>query len=362
MRHSSLPSRKGFTLIELLVVIAIIGILVGLLLSAVQAAREAARRMQCSNNLHQVGLAMHNYHSNFKRLPAGQRMLKGGTPLDATGTAWVGLLPYMDNSVVANKIPSDLPWYRMQPEQVTTVMPSYLCPSDITDNVYGYQFIGFVMQQYGFPAGSRYAACSYNLSLGYNDALAVSRPGMAPRRQTQDSGVFAINSYTKFRDIRDGLSNTLAIGEAASGYPMCEGVRCTQRIKSQIGESVAAHGWLVGGANPASFHAGNWRYAGGFASTVEPINKAGVVNAAGVPCDGRCPATDSFYDEFNIYDQRPSWKGGPHWASNFRSFHEGGAHFVMCDGSVKFYNESIDMKLYRNLSAMRDGQIVTVPE
>ena len=349
--------RSAFTLIELLVVIAIIGVLIGLLVPAVQAAREAARRMQCSNNLHQVGLAMHNYHSAYKRLPAGQRLIKGGGPLDAVGTAWVGLLPFMENSTVADKIPSDIPWYLLQPEQVTIVEPSYLCPSDITDEVYGYQFLDIVMQQYGFPVGSRYATCSYNLSLGYNDALAFSRPGLKPRRPTQHNGVFGLNSYTKFRDILDGLSNTIAIGEAASGYDMCEGLGCTQRLNSPVGESVAVHGWLVGGANPASFHAGGWRYAGAFASTVEPINKAGL------PCtEGLCPATDSFYDLNNLYDQRASWEGGPHWASNFRSFHEGGAHFLLCDGAVKFFTESIEMELYRNLSAIRDREFTAVPE
>jgi len=91
-------TRRAFTLVELLVVIAIIGILVGLLLPAVQAAREAARRMSCSNNAKQIGLALLNHENAVRRLPAGMQFVNGGTPIDAVGTAWVALLPYLEQS------------------------------------------------------------------------------------------------------------------------------------------------------------------------------------------------------------------------------------------------------------------------
>jgi prepilin-type N-terminal cleavage/methylation domain-containing protein len=97
-------ARRAFTLVELLVVIAIIGVLVGLLRPAVQAAREAARRMSCSNNSRQIGLALLNYESAFKRFPSGMQYIDGGSPIDAVGTAWIAILPYLEQSTVANRI------------------------------------------------------------------------------------------------------------------------------------------------------------------------------------------------------------------------------------------------------------------
>ncbi len=339
-----MPRKHGFTLVELLVVIAIIGLLVGLLLPAVQAAREAARRMSCSNNVKQIGLAMQNYHAAFKRLPSGQRMNKGGTPLDADGTGWVSLLPYLEQNAVAEKIPSGIPWYFQSPENVQIVEPVFRCPSDIADERHGYAFL----EALNLPSGSRYASCSYNLSLGYSDAIAFG-PGFGPRPHTLHTGVFGLQSETPYKRIFDGLSNTFAMGEAASGFPMGEGIGCTTPIvNNPVGEDIAVHGWLVGGSNPSVFHANGFRYAGGFASTVEPINKS--------------PVTDSFYDVANLFDDTPSWQGGPHWASNFRSYHAGGAHFGFCDGSVQFFTESIDMKLYRDLSTVMGREVASVEQ
>ena len=130
----------GFTLIELLVVIAIIGVMVGLLLPAVQNAREAARRMSCSNNAKQIGLALQNYHAAFKRLPPGNQFVKGGTPLDGVSSAWAALLPFMEGSATADLINSDLPWYLQSEEAVSTVEPVLICPSDITEGRHSHPF------------------------------------------------------------------------------------------------------------------------------------------------------------------------------------------------------------------------------
>lgn len=140
--------RRGFTLVELLVVIAIIGVLVGLLLPAVQAAREAARRMQCSNNLKQAGLAMHNYHDVARVLPAGIMANRGPTSLtpndpdgpghaacDAISTWGTAILPYMEQSNLYSLNNSSLPnWHVSNQRVVSTALPMYSCPSDPNAN------------------------------------------------------------------------------------------------------------------------------------------------------------------------------------------------------------------------------------
>ncbi len=334
---------RGFTLVELLVVIAIIGVLVGLLLPAVQAAREAARRMQCSNNCKQVGLALHNYESALRRFPPGMRFINGGTPIDAVGTAWVSLLPFLEQSNAANTISSSIPWYLQNSAAAQIIEAVYLCPSDTLEPIHSYPFIGAL----GLPVGDKFATCSYGMNLGVNDAISFS-PGFRPRPVTAFSGVFAFHSATQIGHITDGTSNTFAVGEAASGFDMCEGIGCkTPMANIPTGEKKSAHGWLVGGANPSSLFAGGFRYSGGFASSVEQINKS--------------PVTDSFYDVAKINNNTPSWQGGPHRAPNFRSFHTGGANFAFCDGSVQYLSQSIDLPTFQALSTIQGGEVVSIP-
>jgi prepilin-type N-terminal cleavage/methylation domain-containing protein/prepilin-type processing-associated H-X9-DG protein len=334
--------RVGFTLVELLVVIAIIGVLVGLLLPAVQAAREAARRMQCSNNLKQIGLAMHNYESSNGRFPAGLTWIHGGGPTDASGTGFIALLAFLEESNTAALINPNVPWYMQSPQAVTVVESGYLCPSDTVEEIHLYNFISAI----GIPSGDRYASCSYAFSMGYHDGIGYTR-NYRHRPVTVASGVFATNYWPRIAEITDGTSNTLAIGEAASGIDMCTGLGCTTKLQSPVGENKATFGWLVGGQNASSLYANGFFYCGSYASTVEPLNKY--------------PVTDSYFDEANFDSFQPSWNGGTHWASNFRSQHPAGAQFVFCDGSVHFLPSSIDMTTYRALSTMQGGEVVTIP-
>jgi prepilin-type N-terminal cleavage/methylation domain-containing protein/prepilin-type processing-associated H-X9-DG protein len=335
-------SSSGFTLVELLVVIAIIGILIGLLLSAVQAAREAARRMQCSNNLKQMGLAMLNYESAFKRFPAGLTWIQGGSTTMAKSTAYAALLPFLEQANAERLINQEVPWFMQSSAAVQVVLPVYLCPSDTVDDLHTYPFVSF----FNAPAGDTFASCSYGLSVGEHDGIGYTRNYKA-RPVTAQSGLFSTNFWPKISLITDGTSNTFAIGEAASAKDMCEGIGCTNKLASPVGENKAIHGWLVGAANPSSFYAGGFRYGGGWASTVESLNKY--------------PVTDSYFDEANFDSFLPSWSGGTHRVPNFRSFHTGGANFAFCDGSVQFLSDSIDRLTFRHLSNIQDGAVVTLP-
>ncbi len=239
-------SRYGFTLVELLVVIAIIGVLVGLLLPAVQAAREAARRMSCSNNFKQIGLAIHNYHSAYKQIPTQH----GGTGLRVGAGSWwegsattnheelsafVGLTPFMEQQAL---------WEKISNPSIDTVTPGFTIPTPSgmwsamgtnprTDRG------GFPSQEYvpwateiptlrcpsdpgsGAPALGRtnYAAsvgdsCHRIQDMGAKEgSLQPMSQWRAERYPACDRGFFQIKKESKFRDVLDGLSNTIAMAE-----------------------------------------------------------------------------------------------------------------------------------------------------
>lgn len=205
--------RRGFTLVELLVVIAIIGILVGLLLPAVQAAREAARRTQCANNLKQMGLAVHNYESAYRRLPSGFAANQNtGSP----GWGWgAALLPFMEGANTYNNIDFRIPIYHpSQDANRKTVIPTYICPSDIApplfDITHGDDHEDLMLSADVDGTGEilfQIAKSNY--------------VGMFGTFELEDSpyngdGIFYGNSKTRFADVTDGLSNTLMIGERGS--------------------------------------------------------------------------------------------------------------------------------------------------
>ncbi|NND98212.1 MAG: DUF1559 domain-containing protein [Pirellulaceae bacterium] len=183
--------RGGFTLVELLVVIAIIGILVGLMLPAVQAVREAARRMQCQNHLKQIGLAMQNYHSAYRKFPPGGIQVRPEVA-DGKQFAWSAMvLPFLEQSATYDRINFDYPFDDpINSDVAAKVIPTYLCPT--TPRMVPLHY-GRAAIDYGGIYGERIASHNY-----------------PPR------GVMIHDMAIRFRDITDGTSRTLMIAEDAN--------------------------------------------------------------------------------------------------------------------------------------------------
>ncbi len=195
--------RLAFTLIELLVVIAIIGTLIGLLLPAVQKVREAAARVQCRNNLKQIGLAMHSYHDANQSLPPGYRATgtyTDGSTDTAPGWGWGAyLLPYIEQDNLYRQINFNLP-VQNAPAVAQTVIKVYLCPSDI------YPSGPFTLPDAFGNTLLMAAPCSYAACAGGDESETDAPVGM---------GVFYRNSRTRFTDITDGTSSTILAGDRA---------------------------------------------------------------------------------------------------------------------------------------------------
>lgn len=336
--------RHAFTLVELLVVIAIIGILVGLLLPAVQAAREAARRMSCSNNFKQIGLAIHNYHSAYKSLPKQMGgTFAGGAVNNGNNLSWIpAVLPFMEQQALWETISNPYAKDRsgalitpafpaMGPSPVDanyvpwlTQVPGLRCPSDPTVKL-------------GAAHGMTNYACCMGDSIHENHYGGVRDTGESDTSTGNtwneaflakfNRSMFWIRHTGKFRDTLDGLSNTIMCGEIVVGNGQKE-------IHSHMhrDSSVTHHGpnhWNnlfdperpqywgdSANVNISQLRGANWAlgrcFDTGFTTTVPPNG----------PCVGR-----------NV-DRQASCPAG--------SRHQGGCHILMGDGAVTFITDSIE--------------------
>lgn len=197
--------RAAFTLIELLVVIAIIAVLIGMLMPAVQKVREAAARIQCTNNLKQIGLALHNYHDTYKALPPGYRctMPQRDPNYTSPGWGWAAyILPHIEQGNLARNINYDLPIEHAANQAARTMpLPLYTCPSD--------NFTGiFTVYDAKNNALAQAATNSYAGSFGVGVDI--------DEELDEGNGLFFRNSKVRLLDIRDGTSNTFAVGERAA--------------------------------------------------------------------------------------------------------------------------------------------------
>ncbi|MFM8175712.1 MAG: DUF1559 domain-containing protein [Pirellulaceae bacterium] len=314
--------RSGFTLVELLVVIAIIGILVGLLLPAVQAAREAARRIQCSNNMKQMGLAFQNYESSHRTFPPGfiSRVTGpwpggGNHPVPEAGPGWsffALILPQMEQSNLYNSINFSLPITGPSNQSArSTKVSTYQCPSDTWNQPVSVWPTSLGMNDL---APASYIAC-----------LGGGNPANAPGysalyEELPFNGMFHRNTAIKVRDIIDGTSNTIGIGERASMF--------------------TPNGWA--GVIPTAQTVFSPRIAisrrQAVGQTARPaITMATVHVRTGGP-------------------NAPTGSPGGFWSP-----HLGGALFLLMDGSTHTISTNVDMTIFRAMAGRDDGIPIELP-
>lgn len=306
--------QRGFTLIELLVVIAIIAVLIALLLPAVQQAREAARRSQCKNNLKQWGLAVHNYHETFNALPYTLgRTTSAAAPTNNFGYH-VRLLPYIDQSPLYNQFNFGA-FYDTAPNlaQKNNSFDGMFCPSSRTlDRKSSSSATApeWTHHYYGVAGAKGVRPAPATGNFDHTGNVTTDHGGFAR------NGALVPNVNLNFRDVTDGLTNTLFIGEI-SGEP-----------------------------NPAFAN-----------SSFRPWTQGASNDSAG----------GALYSSKNVAKQISRYSG---WQSgnstrlfndvSFSSQHVGGTHFMMGDGSVKFVSENIDFNLYQSLATRGLGEVGTL--
>ncbi|REJ91521.1 MAG: DUF1559 domain-containing protein [Planctomycetota bacterium] len=351
-----MTSRKAFTLIELLVVIAIIAILIALLLPAVQQAREAARRTQCRNNLKQLGLALHNYHDAHSVFPAGYYSY--GTS-DGTGPPWAQidpltwdaapgwgwgtmLLPYLDQANVSARLEAVNPiWTPAYADAIATKLPVFLCPTTTGGDE---KFV--VRDSTGAPLtiagtqvtlGRSHYVASHGQESCWGECGAALTGEIFTNIYTSTTttitingdvsrvadGPFYRNSATRFRDITDGTTNTIFLGEHSSKLSE----------KTWVG--------VVPGAftHPSFISPENGPDAAATLTLVHAGPSGGELDITGFPIIH--PVNFPTFHVGQMYSEHP-----------------GGGHICLGDGSVRFVSENIDLFTFAELSSIGEHEVI----
>jgi prepilin-type N-terminal cleavage/methylation domain-containing protein len=359
---------SAFTLVELLVVIAIIGILVALLLPAIQAAREAARRSQCINNLKQFGIALHNYHSTNKSFPKGA--IYKNDNIDVFASANTTLLPYFEDTALHSLYDQNEQWENQQdpdtePSVAAVAIPVFKCPSSGAPN----PFTDPLLAEWSKPDGT-YGVTEYAWCMGFTDAFCLVNLGEPGRVAKSQKGMFNLAFGASIRQITDGTSKSIAIGDASGGpdWLVCRAVsnvlgspRCTLPAAPKPGTDEipdATMGWIIGEVSSEFWRPQLGDRSSIYGSTIEPMNKnpvtATFMNGGQMFAENMKQRNDPSYTCHSSFDTGPA---GLHSVSNYRSNHPGGCVFGMGDGSVTFLTEGIDMAAYRARSTIAADDI-----
>jgi prepilin-type N-terminal cleavage/methylation domain-containing protein/prepilin-type processing-associated H-X9-DG protein len=350
---------SGFTLIELLVVIAIIGVLIALLLPAVQAAREAARRSQCTNNLKQIGLAIHNYHTANNAFPMGASFQPQNNPSDYamwnSFSAQALMLGYMEQRSLYNALnfsaspESDI---KANTTTVRMTISTFLCPSDPN--------VGAGKTDINSYAAS-FGATTHGLFDWTDQGIAAQRQNQRPK---DSSGMFTFGLAYGVADCTDGTSGTIAYSEWVVGKTGTQNYRGNLLIGatgngpsdmnafSNEAATLAAlddcakqfKQMALSNSLPGNYDTKGWRWAQGTAgfamfNTIQTPNDIRGYGGCRYGCSGCWP--DSSY------------------TIGAASYHSGGANFLMTDGSVRFIKDSVNRRTYWALGTRDGGEAIS---
>ena len=328
---------RGFTLVELLVVIAIIGILVGLLLPAVQAAREAARRMQCSNNLKQIGLALHNYESAFRVWPSQSSGPTQGVNFNARRGSWfTAILPFLEQDGIFKSFNPSVHWHAPQNlASVTAKVPSFNCPS--AQERRGFEWT--VLVDYSSATSTTAilsprsffdgATTDYANVGGIGTQLNAVLPVNQRLGDPLNCGILK-GTAVRLGEVTDGLSNTIMVVECASRPDLYQRNRL-------IPDGTTPKTWSgSSGVNRPFPTGGVWAsHLKGF--LIDGAQPDGNTLVRPGVCSINCSNDNEVY-----------------------SFHPGGANTLLADGSIQFMSASIPIEQLAALASRNGGEIATV--
>ena len=319
--HQQIPLRSGLTLVELLVAISMIGALVAMLIPAVQSARGAARQLSCGNRLRQIGLALHSYESTYACFPASFQT----TPLEnaqGTGASWSihgRLLSFLELGSAAERVNLDIDWHQQVSSGVTALrLPVFLCPSEPNS-------------QYRTKDGKPYVAPhTYGFNLG-------TWMVYDPSTERSGDGAFMVNRCARTTDIRDGLSNTLAVAEVKA-------YQTYLRNTNSPGPEVPASPVELKEVTGQLKHTGHSVWPDG------RVHHSGVTTVFTPNTNVTYLSGGIAYDiDFNSQQEGKSDTRTTFAAVTSRSHHDGIVSILLMDGSVRSLSDDIDLKLWRAL-------------